>query len=87
MINMLFDPVQYGDRIYYNNRFFSKNNRHKFLRCRSPFKNFIAGAELEYGNRTNFDRSYKANDVKLQFSFKYNFSQIFYRDKKIDNGF
>jgi DcaP outer membrane protein len=47
----------------------------------TPFKNFMAGAELEYGTRTNFDGSYKANDVKLQFSFKYNFSQVFYRDK------
>jgi hypothetical protein len=48
----------------------------------TPFKNFLAAAELEYGRRTNFDDSYTANDVKLQFSFKYNFSQIFYRDKK-----
>jgi DcaP outer membrane protein len=53
----------------------------------TPFKNFMAGAELEYGSRTNFDGSYKANDVKLQFSFKYNFSQIFYRDKKTGNTF
>jgi hypothetical protein len=53
----------------------------------TPFKNFMAGAELEYGQRTNFDGSYTANDVKLQFSFKYNFSQIFYRDKKIANTF
>jgi hypothetical protein len=53
----------------------------------TPFKNFLAGAELEYGSRTNFDGSYKANDVKLQFSFKYNFSQIFYRDKKVGDTF
>jgi hypothetical protein len=53
----------------------------------TPFKNFLAAAELEYGQRTNFDGSYTANDVKLQFSFKYNFSQIFYRDKKIANTF
>ena len=53
----------------------------------TPFKNFMAGAELEYGSRANFDGSYKANDVKLQISFKYNFSQIFYRDKKIANTF
>jgi hypothetical protein len=53
----------------------------------TPFKNFLAGVELEYGSRTNFDGSYKANDVKLQFSFKYNFSQIFYRDKTIGNTF
>ncbi|MFI5155917.1 MAG: DcaP family trimeric outer membrane transporter [Chitinophagales bacterium] len=47
----------------------------------TPYRNFMAGVELEYGSRTNFDGSYKANDLKLQFSFKYNFSQIFYRDK------
>jgi DcaP outer membrane protein len=53
----------------------------------TPYKNFLAAAELEYGSRTNFDGSYKANDVKLQFSFKYNFSQIFYRDKKTGDTF
>jgi hypothetical protein len=53
----------------------------------TPFKNFIAGAEMEYGNRRNFGGNYKANDVKLQFSFKYNFSRIFYRDKKTGNTF
>jgi hypothetical protein len=53
----------------------------------TPFKNFLAAAELEYGQRTNFDGSYTANDVKLQFSFKYNFSQIFYRNKTIANTF
>jgi DcaP outer membrane protein len=53
----------------------------------TPFKNFLAGVELEYGSRTNFDGSYKANDIKLQFSFKYNFSQIFYRDKTAGNTF
>jgi hypothetical protein len=53
----------------------------------TPFKNFLAGVELEYGSRANFDGSYKANDVKLQFSFKYNFSQIFYRDKTVGNTF
>ncbi|HEY2348023.1 MAG TPA: DcaP family trimeric outer membrane transporter [Puia sp.] len=47
----------------------------------TPFKNFLAAAELEYGSRANFDGSYTAHDVKLQFSFKYNFSQIFYRSK------
>ncbi len=47
----------------------------------TPFKNFLAGAELEYGSRKNFDGSYTANDINLHFSFKYNFSQVFYRDK------
>jgi hypothetical protein len=53
----------------------------------TPYKNFLAAIEMEYGSRTNFDGSYKANDLKLQFSFKYNFSQIFYRDKKIADTF
>jgi hypothetical protein len=47
----------------------------------TPFKNFMCGGELEYGSRENFDGSYTAHDVKLQFSFKYNFSQMFYRSK------
>ena len=47
----------------------------------TPFKYFMCGAELEYGRRESFNGSYAANDVKLQFSFKYNFSQIFYRNK------
>jgi DcaP outer membrane protein len=53
----------------------------------TPFKNFLAAVEVEYGQRNNFDGSYTANDVKLQFSFKYNFSQIFYRNKKIGDTF
>ena len=53
----------------------------------TPFKNFLAAAELEYGSRENFDGSYTANDVKLQFSFKYNFSQIFYRNKTVPDMF
>ena len=47
----------------------------------TPFKNFMAGVEMEYGSRDNYDGVYKANDLKLQFSFKYNFSQVFYRNK------
>jgi hypothetical protein len=47
----------------------------------TPFKNFMCGGELEFGSRENFDGSYTANDLKLQFSFKYNFSQVFYKNK------
>lgn len=47
----------------------------------TPFKNFMAGVEMEYGKRENFDGVYNANDLKLQISFKYNFSQIFYQNK------
>jgi hypothetical protein len=47
----------------------------------SPFKNATMAAELEYGKRTNFSDGFSSNIVKLQFSFKYNFSQIFYFNK------
>ena len=47
----------------------------------TPFKDFMAGAELQWGRRESFN-SYYSDDVKLHISFKYNFSQVFYRDKK-----
>jgi len=47
----------------------------------TPFKNATMAAELEYGRRTNFTDGFSSNIVKLQFSFKYNFSQIFYFNK------
>jgi hypothetical protein len=49
-----------------------------------PAKNMMAGIELQYGGRQNFeDREvngylYDYNAMKVQFSFKYNFSQSFY---------
>ncbi len=48
----------------------------------SPVKNITLAAELEYGKRTNFSDGFSSNIVKLQFSFKYNFSQIFYFNKE-----
>ena len=47
----------------------------------TPFKNALVAAELEYGKRTNFSDGFSSNTVKLQFSFKYSFSQIFYFNK------
>ncbi len=47
----------------------------------TPFDNFMAAVEVQYGKRESFN-GYSSDDVKIQFSFKYNFSQAFYRDKK-----
>jgi hypothetical protein len=39
-----------------------------------PVKNVMFGAELQWGRRTNFSDGFHSDGVKLQFSFKYNFS-------------
>jgi len=44
----------------------------------TPFNNAMIAAELQWGERTSFN-DYKSDDVKLQFSFKYNFSAALYR--------
>ena len=48
----------------------------------SPFKNVTAAAELQWGKRSNFTGGFSSNATKIQFSFKYNFSQVFYKHKK-----
>ncbi|HVY74514.1 MAG TPA: DcaP family trimeric outer membrane transporter [Puia sp.] len=47
----------------------------------TPFKNVTMAAELEWGKRKNFSDGFSSQATKLQFSFKYNFSQVFYRKK------
>jgi len=42
-----------------------------------PAPNVMVGGELQYGKRENFRDGWTADDLKLQFSFKYNFSHIF----------
>ncbi|MDH7463901.1 DcaP family trimeric outer membrane transporter [Chitinophagaceae bacterium 26-R-25] len=44
-----------------------------------PAKNVMAGVELQWGHRENYNDGWKTDITKLQFSFKYNFSQTFYR--------
>jgi len=44
-----------------------------------PAPNVMMVAELQYGSRENFDEVYNATITKLQFSFKYNFSQSFFK--------
>ncbi len=43
----------------------------------SPIKNVMVGSEFEYGRRINFSDGFNANDYRIQFSFKYNFSKGF----------
>ncbi len=47
----------------------------------TPVKNFWAVAELQYGKRENFNDGFSSNATKVQFSFKYSFSQVFYQKK------
>jgi hypothetical protein len=39
-----------------------------------PATNVLVGGEVQWGRRENFSDSFKSDGVKLQFSFKYNFS-------------
>jgi len=48
----------------------------------TPAERLMMGAELQYGKRTNFKDDFTSDIVKLQFSFKYNFSHFFYKDAK-----
>jgi len=47
-----------------------------------PVPNVMGGVELQYGSRDNFSDGYSYNAVKIQFSFKYNFSYSLYNQKK-----
>ena len=40
----------------------------------SPVKSVMFGGEFQWGRRTNFSDGFHSDGVKLQFSFKYNFS-------------
>jgi hypothetical protein len=44
-----------------------------------PAENAMMGIELQYGSRENYADDWKTNIFKVQFSFRYKFSQIFYR--------
>jgi outer membrane murein-binding lipoprotein Lpp len=43
----------------------------------SPVPNFMVGTEFQFGRRLNFRDGFNANDYRIQFSFKYNFSRVF----------
>ena len=40
----------------------------------TPVPNVMVGGELQWGRRTNFSDGFSSDGLKLQFSFKYNFS-------------
>jgi hypothetical protein len=42
-----------------------------------PYDNVMIGGELQWGQRQNFLDGFKSDDVRIQFSFKYNFSKEF----------
>jgi DcaP outer membrane protein len=47
-----------------------------------PVPRMMAGVEFQYGRRENFRDDFTADITKVQFSFKYNFSHMFYKDSK-----
>lgn len=44
-----------------------------------PVKNAMMGVEFQYGDRNNFSDGWETSIFKVQVSFKYNFSQTFYK--------
>jgi hypothetical protein len=46
-----------------------------------PAENVMMGIELQFGTRENYLDGWNTNIVKVQFSFRYKFSQVFYRKK------
>jgi hypothetical protein len=44
----------------------------------TPVPKVMAGVELQYGTRENFNDGYSSSMTKIQFSFKYNFSYVLY---------
>lgn len=42
-----------------------------------PVNNVMAGMELQYGGRENFNDGWEYNALRVQFSFRYKFSQVF----------
>jgi hypothetical protein len=47
-----------------------------------PVERVMMGVEYQYGKRTNFKDDFTSDISKVQFSFKYNFSHVFYKDNK-----
>lgn len=44
-----------------------------------PVQNVMAGIEVQWGDRENFRDGFESDITKVQFSFKYNFAQSFYK--------
>jgi hypothetical protein len=47
-----------------------------------PVKNAMMVAELQWGDRANFKDGFTSSITKVQFTFKYNFGEAFYSQKK-----
>jgi DcaP outer membrane protein len=47
-----------------------------------PVERVMTGVEMQYGKRTNFRDGFTSDILKMQFSFKYNFSHMFYKEAK-----
>lgn len=48
----------------------------------TPVERMMVGMEMQYGKRANFRDDFSSEILKMQFSFKYNFSHMFYKDAK-----
>ena len=46
-----------------------------------PVDRVMMGIEYQYGKRTNYGDDFTSDIMKLQFSFKYNFAHMFYKNK------
>lgn len=46
-----------------------------------PVKNAMCGVEFQWGDRENFTDGWSTSISKVQFSFKYNFSEAFFKSK------
>ncbi len=46
----------------------------------TPVKDMMVELELQYLDRKNFSDGWTATDPRIQFSFKFNFSQKFYHE-------
>ena len=44
-----------------------------------PVKNAMMGVEFQYGDRENFSDGFTSSISKVQFTFKYNFSESFFK--------
>jgi hypothetical protein len=42
-----------------------------------PVPNVTIGGEFQWGRRENFFDGFSADDFRIQFGFKYNFSRVF----------
>jgi hypothetical protein len=70
MVNVTNSDGQ-ADNAFHNGQYASTNL------LWTPVPNVMMGGELQYSRRSNFRNDFDFNDFKLQFSFKYSFSQKF----------